>query len=252
MKAWHEDDNFWQVAAPWLFPQDRWENAEQEVDNLLKLMELPEGASVLDLACGPGRHALEFARRGFHVTGVDRTQKYLAEARRRSKEAGLTVEWIEADMREFQRPGEFDAAVSLFTSFGYFENPEEDITVLANVLDALKQGGRLVIDMVGKEVLARIFQPRDWDRLDDGSIALFERRITRDWSWIENTWILYHDGRFQEFQLGHRLYAAAELKAMLEGVGFERISVYGGTDGCAYDNKAKRLVVLAQRTKEEQ
>ena len=81
---------------------------------------------------------------------------------------------------------------------------------------------------------------------------MYERRITRDWSWIENTWILYHDGRFHEFQLGHRLYAAAELEAMLEGVGVERIAVYGGSGGCAYDHQAKRLVVLAQRTKEEQ
>ena len=154
--------HFWQVAAPLLFPRERWKNAEQEVDSLLKLMELPEGASVLDLACGPGRHALEFTRRGFHVTGVDRTQKYLAEARRRSKEAGLTVEWIEADMREFQRPGEFDAAVSLFTSFGYFEDPEDDKLAAMNMYRSLKPGGVLLIEMVGKEILARIFQPRDW------------------------------------------------------------------------------------------
>ena len=91
MSAWYDDDRFWQEAAPLLFRQARWEAAEEEVDQLLELLELPEGAAVLDMACGPGRHALELARRGFRVTGVDRTQIYLNEAARGAEEAGLKI-----------------------------------------------------------------------------------------------------------------------------------------------------------------
>jgi len=58
---------------------------------------------VLELACGPGRHALEFARRGYRVTGVDRTARYLETAREKAGEEGLDVEWVEADMRTLRR-----------------------------------------------------------------------------------------------------------------------------------------------------
>ena len=75
-------------------------------------------------------------------------------------------------MREFVRPEAFDAAINLFTSFGYFEDPAEDLQVAKNLFHSLKPGGALVMDLVGKEVLSRIFLPRDWQELADGSLFL--------------------------------------------------------------------------------
>jgi SAM-dependent methyltransferase len=250
MMTWYDDDRFWHEAAPLLFRPARWEAAKEEIELLLELLELHEEAAVLDMACGPGRHTLELARRGFHVTGVDRTEKYLDEARRMAEEEGLNIEWVQADMREFKRPETFDAAINLFTSFGYFEEIEDDRRVLSNLLASLKPGGRLVMDMMGKEIMARIFQPRDWERMEDGSIALYERRIERDWSWVENTWIILREGNPQEFKLGHRIYSASELATLLRGVGFERVQAYGWLDGSPYDHQARRLVMKGQRRKE--
>lgn len=250
MKAWHEDDCFWQESAPWLFRPARWESAGEEVEQLIVLLDLASGASVLDMGCGPGRHSLELAKRGFRVTGVDRTSMYLSEASMRAQEIGVQVEWVQADMREFKTPGTFDAAINLFTAFGYFEEKAEDRRVLENLLASLKPNGKLVIDLMGKEVLARIFQARDWELKEDGSMALYERNISQDWSWVENTWILVREGKFQKFQLGHRLYSAAELKGLLESVGFAEVKAFGGLDGSPYDHQAKRLVVVAQRRRD--
>ncbi len=106
------------------------------------------------------------------------------------------------------------------------------------------------MDMMGKEILARIFRPRDWERMEDGSIALYERRVERDWSWVENTWIILREGKSQEFNLSHRIYSANELATLLKTVGFERVQAYGWLDGSPYDHQARRLVMVGQRRKE--
>jgi len=176
MKPWHEEDAFWQTFAPTMFGEPRWAAASGEVDQVLALAKIAPGAAVLDLACGPGRHALELARRGLKVTAVDRTAAYLAQARQRAAEQGLTVEWVQADMREFCRPEAFDAAVNLFTAFGYFENPADDRNVAGNLFRSLRPDGALVMEMVGKEILARIFRERDWHEEPDGTLMLEERK----------------------------------------------------------------------------
>ena len=78
---WFSDDSFWTEFAPLLFGGDRWAEAPAVVDAILALSGASTGASVLDMCCGPGRHALEFATRGYSVVGVDITEPYLAAAR---------------------------------------------------------------------------------------------------------------------------------------------------------------------------
>ena len=96
---WHQDDEFWTEMAPFMFGQDAWEDSSKQLSQALALMGLESPALVLDLACGPGRHSLEMARRGFRVTGVDRTTEYLEEARKRAKVEDLTIEFVQEDMR---------------------------------------------------------------------------------------------------------------------------------------------------------
>jgi SAM-dependent methyltransferase len=195
-----------------------------------------------------GRHSLEFARRGYSVTGVDRTIAYLQTAREASAAENLVVEWIQADAREFLRAGTFDLAINLYTSFGYFEDPAEDRQVAENLFHSLKPGGSLVMDLMGKERLARIFVPRKWDQLPDGSLFLQERRISDDWTWIESRWILVQDGQQREFTLGHRLYDGAGLRILLLDSGFESVALYGDMDGVPYDHDARRLVAVARKS----
>ena len=246
MKPWHEDDTFWEMTAPLLFTHQRWTDAPNQVDGVISLLGIHLGAEILDLCCGVGRHSLELARRGFVVTGVDRTRSYLDQASRQAKTEGLNVEFVQEDMRTFCRPDSFDAAVNLFTSFGYFEDTEEDLQVAANVYRSLKPGGVLLLDTMGKEVLARIFQERNWVE-EDGALVLEERKIGRNWGWIDNRWIIIRNGNRKEFKVSHRLYSAVELTSLLTGCSFSRIEAYGDFNGSAYDHVARRLILVAHK-----
>jgi SAM-dependent methyltransferase len=245
-KPWHEDDSFWETVGPVLFTERRWENAPQEVEAMVSLLGLSKGAKVLDLCCGVGRHSLEFARRGFQVTGVDRTATYLEEARTRAADEGLVVEFFQDDMRNFVRPQAFEAAINYFTSFGYFESEAEERQVLSNVCRSLKSGGALLMEMMGKEILARIFRERDW-REEDGMMILEDRKLAPEWSSVDNRWIIIKEGVRREVTLTVRQYSAAELSRLLVDCGFLSVDVYGDLTGAPYDQAATRLVVVAHK-----
>jgi SAM-dependent methyltransferase len=243
---WYDDDAFWETFGPAMFTEDAWERAAKEVDGLLTLAEVEAGAAILDMGCGPGRHSLELARRGYRVTGVDRTRIYLDEARRRAVDEGLEIELIQGDNRDFERDGAFDFALSLFTSVGYYETEEENRAVLEVLGRCLKPGGKLVIELMSKEVLARTFSPRDWRELEDGTLMLEDRKAVEDWSRIEATWtVIPPEGARVVHQFTHWLYSAREIRRLLLDAGFSRVSCFGGLDGRPYDHSAERLVVVA-------
>lgn len=129
---WYDDDEFWEAMTEIIFTDRRWEQAELEIDQLVALLGLQPHATILDLCCGPGRHAIGFAKRGFDVAGVDRTNSYLETARRRALRENVTVEFILADMREFCRPHAFDAVLNMFTTFGYFKDSADDRIAVAS------------------------------------------------------------------------------------------------------------------------
>jgi len=242
--VWHEDDTFWSTFYPAMFPERRWAAAEEEVRLVSQLLELEAGCRVLDLCCGPGRHTLALARAGFRVTGVDRTEAYLAVARERAEAEGLEVKLCRSDVRTFHCEGEYDAAISLFTSFGYFDDPSDDRQVLENLRMSLRPGGRALLDMSGKEVLARVFQPRSWSEVDNGGMLLEERAVEDGWERIRNRWVLVRDGEEHEGTFTVRVYSGVELKALMLAAGFTRVDLYGSLQGGPYDDTARRLVAV--------
>lgn len=246
-RPWHDDDRFWAAAAPILFRRDRQARAPAEVRAVLRLLGLRRGARVLDMPCGHGRHSLELLRRGLRVTAVDRARRYIAAARRAGRAFGKRARWVCADMREFAADSEFDGVVNLWTSFGYFEDPADDERVARNFVGSLKPGGRLVMDLMGKEVLARVFKAENIRAHDSGLILIERARVVRDWTRVESTWIVVRGGRRRELAFSLRLYSAAELRALLERVGFEDVRALGSLEGTPYDHEAKRLVVVARK-----
>ncbi len=205
VNPWYERDAFWEIIEPIMFPQRRWSDAPAEVDKVITLLGLQPGMTVLDLCCGVGRHALEFARRGYRVVGVDRTQAYLDRARRQAATEELEIDFIQEDMRTFCKPEAFDVIINIFTSFGYFEDPTQDRQVVMNIHRSLNTNGTFLMDLMGKEVLARIFEERRWHE-QEGVLILEERRLSQGWSWIENRWIIIKNGKRTEFVVSNRLY----------------------------------------------
>lgn len=242
---WYEDDAFWVAMNTALFDPERLAGTPDEVDAIVNLTGMVPGMEVLDLCCGPGRHCVELARRGMKVTGVDRTRSYLRRAQRKAERAGVDVDFVQRDMREPLGQARYHVAINMFTSFGYFEAPSDDLRVAANLRQALKPGGVLLLDTVGKEYVARSWKDRDWAELPEGGFLLQERRLSQGWSWIENRWVLVRDGQTEEFTIGHRLYAASELVTLLSSVGFGPVQVFGSLDGDPYDERGERLVLVA-------
>ena len=246
MKPWHEQDAFWEAFEPVLFSQRRLSDAAAQVEKVLALLGIQPGAAILDLGCGIGRHSVELARRGFHVTGVDRTQAYLSKAVEKAKASGLEVECVREDMRAFCRPEAFDVVMSFFTSFGYFDDQEDDRRVTMNAYRSLKAGGIFFVEMMGKEILARNLQQRVW-REEDGLLVLEEWKVSKNWSQVEHHWIVLAGDDRRDLRFSHRLYSAAELASLLGGCGFVRTEVYGDLEGAPYDHTAKRLVVVTRK-----
>jgi len=243
---WFENDAFWAAFRPSMFGEERWQMAAKDAEPLARLLHLEPGASVLDLCCGPGRFSLELARRGYRVTGVDRTRSYLAEARRVARREKLEVEFVQADMRRFTRPRAFDAVINIFSSFGYFRRESDDLRVCRNVHRSLQPGGRFLIETIGKEGLARRYQCRDWQEVG-GELVLHEVVPVDGWSALEQRRVLVRKGRTYEFRLWMRLYSAAELRGLLEQAGFRSVRTYGAYDGSPYDSDARRLVVVGRK-----
>ena len=245
--AWYDDDTLWDDLAGVVFRPSVRAVAAEQVDQILALTSPPEGGRILDMPCGVGRHALVLARRGYRVTAVDRTARYLDEGRTSAAEEGLDIEWIQSDMREFRRAEAFDCALNIFTSFGYFEDPADEQRVIENYAASLVAGGRLIMEMMSKEILARDFQKRDWTEFDDGTILLEERVVEDAWRRLRCRWIAITGTKRAEYELTLRHYSAVELTDLLERCGFAETVVHGDLKGAPYDQDAKRLVVIATR-----
>ncbi len=243
---WFSDDSFWTEFAPLLFGGDRWAEAPAVVDAILALSGASTGASVLDMCCGPGRHALEFATRGYSVVGVDITEPYLAAARDSAASMGLSAEFVHADARSWSRPGAFDLALNLFTSFGYFATAAEDSAMLGRIYESLAPGGALVMDLVGKEIAARDFIEGEWFERD-GRLVLTEFEVVGAWEGLRNRWILVDGSRRTDRSWVQRLYAGTELREALISAGFCSVELFGTWAGGQYGAKAERLVAVARK-----
>ena len=243
---WFENEEFWRIFGDCMFAEERFRAAEEEIDPILALTMVVSG-EVLDLGCGPGRHAIPLALRGFSVTGVDLSAVLLQRAGERARAADAAVEFTRADMRRFKRPDGFDLIVSMWTSFGYFADPQDDQRVLENCRCNLRPGGTLLIDVVGKEYVVRNIQPVHLSEYDDGVILierpLLEAQMTR----YANEWILVRNGAAHTAHWHHNLYTGTELAERLKRAGFADVAIYGGLGGQDYDMDAERLVAVARK-----
>jgi SAM-dependent methyltransferase len=242
---WFADEAFWTETYPFEFPPDVVDAGAAQVERVIGLSGVSGGAA-LDLGCGPGRHAIPLARRGFRVTGVDLSAFHLGRAEERAAAARVAVELVHADMRAFVRPGAFDLALSLFTSFGYFEDPRDDLRVLRNVRQSLGAGGVLVIDVAGKERMARVLQPTVSQRTAEGALLVRRHQVVEDWARVRNEWTVVRDGHARTFEFSLRVYSGQELGALLTTAGFGTVRLYGALDGRPYDLAAERLIAVAR------
>jgi SAM-dependent methyltransferase len=223
------------------------EEAEACIDLILRSVELPRGVeapTALDLACGPGRHAIAMAWRGLDVTAVDLAENLLAHARSEAARANVTVEFLRYDMREIPFVDRFDLAVQLFTSFGYFETDEEDLRVLGNVRRALHPGGYYALDLINAESLRRTLVPRSERDLE--GVRIVEEREIAGRRVIKRITI-ESENQQRHFMESVRLYSPEEIAHLLVTAGFTPVQWFGDYYGAEFDaENSKRMLVISR------
>lgn len=222
---------------------------------------LPANARVLDVCGGYGRHAIPLARSGYEVTCLDTSAHFLALAREEAAQQGVSIRTVEQDIREpFNARGTFDAAIQMFTSFGYFADAADDQRVLENVNAALNSGGVYVIDLNNAfHTIARIAQNgtvhadshvgfERTEELSNGlvvttvqTIDLLDQRMHLARTW-QNA-----DGGTEHYDAYFTLYTPHEMKHMLRAAGFTISGVFGDFSGAPYQFDSPRLIFMCHK-----
>jgi len=207
--------------------------ARIEAEFLVTALGLAPGERLLDIPCGTGRHARVFARHGIRVTGVDLNPTLI----RMAKADGRKNPRFEVgDMRKFAKyRGEFDAAVNLFTSFGYFADERKNAEVLSGMVAALRPGGRIAIHLIDRDWLLKRFKPKSVTTtkgVRTTETRVYDRRTKRIES--RSTTLDLKTGRAREYFHATRLYSKPEMLRLFRSAGLKRVQVYGDTDGSIF------------------
>jgi SAM-dependent methyltransferase len=221
------------------------EEAVQAVELLKRSITLPKGARVLDLCCGGGRHTKALIDAGFDVVGIDLSPTLLTLAEEETR--GLPVRLYRADMREAYPDAPFDCIANFFTSFGYFDDPSDDMLVLRRVKDALKPEGWFFLDFFYDVYLREHLVAQDTLDFDELSITQ-ERSI--DAGFVQKSiHIVSKKGAFLERRYSERvrLYGLSDLQGMIRETGLHIRAVFGNYSGSELSAETPRCIILAQK-----
>jgi cyclopropane fatty-acyl-phospholipid synthase-like methyltransferase len=225
---------------------------EEEAKKLADLIEraIPVEAyqNIVDVGCGRGRHSITLAERGYNVTGFDLSPQAIDKANRKASERGLgNVKFLVQDMRQ-PLAGPFDAALNLFTTFGYFLDNKENERVIRSVNSMLKENGLFLIDYLNSKKVENELVPSE-----NGSHKGIDYTIDR---YIENECV-YKKIRFsgkelkkqKEYTERVKLYGREWFEDVMDRSGLSVRGIWGGYSGEEFDeSSSSRLIILAEKT----
>lgn len=157
-----------------LYKDRDYAEARQFMSNLTSYLNLPEGARILDLACGKGRHSIHLNSLGYNVLGVDLSENSIKHAKQFENE---TLKFEVHDMCQ-PYPDTFDAVFNLFTSFGYFERDEDNLSTIKAIKEELNEFGFGVIDFMNVDYVIPNLIPQDVKTVD--GITFNQKRYAED------------------------------------------------------------------------
>jgi len=204
---------------------------QSEVDLFIDVLKPADDSFFLDIACGQGRHTLEFARRGYkNVFGIDRSHYLIQKAKSIASAEKLNASFKEGDARKLPYPNDtFDFVVILGNSFGYFENIEDDIQILKEVLRVMKPYGKFMIDVADGDYLSKNFNPRSWEWIDKKHFVCRERTLASDNQRLISREVITNiqKGVIVDQFYAERLYTKTALEELLTQTGFKNVAFEG-------------------------
>lgn len=221
------------------------ERTESEIRFLVEELGLNKPMSILDVACGFGRHSIKLAKLGHYVTGIDLMDGFISDAKKRADYEGLRINFIQKDMRQVEFNEEFDRALLLFTAFGYFSD-EENLEVLKKISKALVPGGLFCFDTFNRDAFLKDFK------------QYFVHEIRQDLMIDRNTFdpktgrliderIIIRDGKRKDVPFSLRLYDYNEIEKMIEQGGMKIDKVYGDWKKSPFTMNSKGMKIIAKK-----
>ncbi|MFK7050495.1 MULTISPECIES: bifunctional 2-polyprenyl-6-hydroxyphenol methylase/3-demethylubiquinol 3-O-methyltransferase UbiG [Flavobacterium] len=214
------------------------QEAQLFMDNLTHYLNLPEEAKILDLACGKGRHSIYLNQLGYDVTGVDLAENSIAEASRFSNN---NLHFKVHDMREHTKE-KYDAVLNLFTSFGYFENENDNLKTLIAIKESLTEYGFAVIDFLNTEYIIQNLVPEETKTVDEIDFHI-KRHVKEGYIFkeidFEDKGIKYH------FTEKVRALTLQDFESMMEEAGIYLLEIFGDYKlRKFYKNESERLIMI--------
>ena len=222
----NEWEAFFDGHAPYYREEPFTRNTAAEIEFLVAELTLADAASILDVGCGIGRHAVPLAQRGYPVTGVDISRGMLAQARQAAQQAGVQVEWVHADAATYRSERRFDAAICLcegaFGLLGSADDPlQHELGILQGIRASLKPGGQFVLTALNGMAKIRSATPESVEARAFDPLTLLEVFALP----------LRGAGEALSQPLRERGFVPSELALMLNSSGLQVVHIWGGTAG---------------------
>ncbi len=218
--------------------------ADEFATTIIKNLNLASGCETLDLACGAGRHAIAFAKHGHKVTAVDLSPRLLEVGRESVAGSGLNVEFVRANILTYRPTHAYDLVLNVFTSFGYFENDEDNFGIFRTARASLKQSGIFVFDYFNINYINENFVP--YTRQYIGKMVVEQSR-SLDEETVSKTILIQSQTGLKAYRESVKLYNADTLVLQLEKAGFEILSLRGNYNGDQFSNiTSPRFIALCK------
>ena len=203
-----------------LYKERNFREAQIFMDNLTFYLNMDEGSKVLDLACGKGRHSIYLNQLGYDVLGVDLSENSIAIA---NKNANNTLHFKVHDMRQpFEN--KYDAILNMFTSFGYFENDEDNLKTLISIKESLSEYGFGVIDFMNVNNVIPNLVPNEIKIVDE--IEFHIKRYHFDGYIFKEINFVINEEKFH-FTEKVRAFTLQDFEALMEKAGIFLLDTFG-------------------------
>jgi D-alanine-D-alanine ligase len=229
------------------------ELTRKEVDFITTFMNPEKNSAILDLCGGQGRHSLELARRGFKdLTVLDYSNFLLRMGVEKANEKGLSIQFIQSDARFTHLPDDrFHYIILMASSFGYFEEDDENLKILAEAFRLLSPSGQLMLDIPDRDYIIANFKPSSFHRVNDDISVERHRRIKGNVIYSKETVLSDKKGCIRENTYCMRLYSMDDLKRLLLKEGFNKVSFkkdfMNRSDQGDFGCMTNRMVAIAEK-----
>lgn len=214
-------------------------DAESQVKLILHTLNIDKNSRILDLGCGEGRYTYLFKKKGFHICGLDLSEELITEGKKRYGDLNIMV----GDMRAI--PGKFDVVLSLFTSFGYFEDDRENRKVFDSISSSLHVGGWFWLDFLNPMHVKKNLIPETVSEISP-SCQVIERRTINDNRIIKDIIFIQEKGG-KRYQESVYLYSKEELESMMREVGILPLGCFGNYRGCCWSENSERAIIYGKK-----